>query len=260
MLCSISRPVSLTWYQSVSPLKDRVEEPALLWKFARVVSDCTVSDCKFLQIFNATPPLFGARDCTVSLVLSGGVREARATICVSVEDCAEESRAEEVRATLRPLTVNFFCWSRVCYFCATGSLCVERVTAVSALSIIRLLCEYPLPVSDAQEIQDLISPDLHSFLAKPSKGRLSLEGVQKDYPGPARKAKLATPVAYPFAVLKPSEVEGDITLNDINKRLRSRPRWRKSRHCCEKHCLVRANHKIAATVKELLTQHERKKN
>lgn len=76
-----------------------------------------------------------------------------------------------------------------------------------------------LPVSDAQEMQDLISPDLHSFLAKPSRGRLSLEGVQKDYPGPARKAKLATPVAYPFAVLKPSGVEGDVTLNDINKRI-----------------------------------------
>lgn len=76
-----------------------------------------------------------------------------------------------------------------------------------------------LPVSDAQEMKDLISPDLHSFLAKPSRGRLSLEVVQKEHQGPVRKAKLATPVAYPFAVLKPSGVEGDVTLNDINRRI-----------------------------------------
>lgn len=77
-----------------------------------------------------------------------------------------------------------------------------------------------LPVSaDAQEMQDLMSPDLHSFLAKPARGRLSVKGIQNDNPGPARKSKLATPVAYPFAVLKPSGVEGDVTLNDINKRI-----------------------------------------
>lgn len=76
-----------------------------------------------------------------------------------------------------------------------------------------------LPVSDAQEMQELMSPDLHSFLAKPARGRLSVEGIQNDNPGPARKSKLATPVAYPFAVLKPSGVEGDVTLNDINKRI-----------------------------------------
>lgn len=76
-----------------------------------------------------------------------------------------------------------------------------------------------LPVSDAQEMQDLMSPDLHSFLAKPARGRLSVEGIQNDNPWPAPKSKLATPVAYPFSVLKPSGVEGDVTLNDINKRI-----------------------------------------
>lgn len=33
------------------------------------------------------------------------------------------------------------------------------------------------------------------------------------------KPKLATPVAYPFAVVKPSGVEGDVTLKDINQRI-----------------------------------------
>lgn len=37
------------------------------------------------------------------------------------------------------------------------------------------------------------------------------------------KAKLATPVAYPFAVVKPSGVEGDVTLNDINQRISMPP-------------------------------------
>lgn len=33
------------------------------------------------------------------------------------------------------------------------------------------------------------------------------------------KPKLATPVAYPFSVVKPSGVEGNVTLNDINQRI-----------------------------------------
>jgi hypothetical protein len=37
------------------------------------------------------------------------------------------------------------------------------------------------------------------------------------------KPKLATPVAYPFAVVKPSGVEGDVTLNDINQRISMPP-------------------------------------
>lgn len=37
------------------------------------------------------------------------------------------------------------------------------------------------------------------------------------------KPKLATPVAYPFAVVKPCGVEGDVTLNDINQRISMPP-------------------------------------
>ncbi|KAH9297594.1 hypothetical protein KI387_029276, partial [Taxus chinensis] len=44
-------------------------------------------------------------------------------------------------------------------------------------------------------------------------------------PAPKEKAKLATPVlSYPFVVLKPSGVEGDVTLNDINKRIMMPPK------------------------------------
>ncbi|KAH9295528.1 hypothetical protein KI387_039116, partial [Taxus chinensis] len=44
-------------------------------------------------------------------------------------------------------------------------------------------------------------------------------------PSPKEKAKLATPVlAYPFIVLKSSGVKGDVTLNDINKRILMPPK------------------------------------
>lgn len=41
--------------------------------------------------------------------------------------------------------------------------------------------------------------------------------------GRSMAAKLATPVAYPFAVVKPSGMQGDVTLNDINRRIMMRP-------------------------------------
>eukprot|EP00249_Psilotum_nudum_P010598 c22640_g2_i1 orf=2-853(-) len=37
------------------------------------------------------------------------------------------------------------------------------------------------------------------------------------------RPKLATPVAYPFAVVKPSGMQGDVTLNDINQRIMMPP-------------------------------------
>lgn len=37
------------------------------------------------------------------------------------------------------------------------------------------------------------------------------------------KAKVSTPIAYPFALVKPSGAQGDVTLNDINQRILSPP-------------------------------------
>lgn len=51
-----------------------------------------------------------------------------------------------------------------------------------------------------------------------------LPGQMKPSSGPSRfKTKLPLPVALPFAMLKPSAAQGDVTLNDINKRLLSPP-------------------------------------
>ncbi|KAH9316509.1 hypothetical protein KI387_025136, partial [Taxus chinensis] len=80
-----------------------------------------------------------------------------------------------------------------------------------------------------QESQAPKNADLQPFEEKPLIKRPSIEGIQKvsicPPPAPKEKAKLATPVlAYPFAVLKPSGVEGDVTLNDINKRILMPPK------------------------------------
>ncbi|GLJ38944.1 hypothetical protein SUGI_0793980 [Cryptomeria japonica] len=89
----------------------------------------------------------------------------------------------------------------------------------------------PPPFFNQQENKAPVKPDLQQFEEKPSINRPSLEGVgvKKINTDPLtaakKKDKLATPVlAYPFAVLKPSGVEGDVTLNDINKRILMPPK------------------------------------
>lgn len=55
-------------------------------------------------------------------------------------------------------------------------------------------------------------------------GLLLANPGQKPSPGPSRfKTKSPIPVALPFAMLKPSTAQGDVTLNDINKLLLSPP-------------------------------------
>lgn len=85
-------------------------------------------------------------------------------------------------------------------------------------------------VCHQQENRAPVSANVEVSRANPSiNTRSSLEGVgvkKVKIEAPAgKKAKLATPVlAYPFAVLKPSVVEGAVTLNDINKRILMPPR------------------------------------
>ncbi|KAL6011278.1 hypothetical protein ACLOJK_001723 [Asimina triloba] len=48
--------------------------------------------------------------------------------------------------------------------------------------------------------------------------------------------KLAAPVAYPFALVKPCGVQGDVTLKDINQRIRTPPTSR-SKHVKDEEAL-----------------------
>ncbi|CAM6015725.1 unnamed protein product [Sphagnum balticum] len=84
----------------------------------------------------------------------------------------------------------------------------------------------PLPVIDVSE--QCLEPSWQSCEAEVLQGPVTpvskpLNAGRRSSPLSRFKAKVSTPIVYPFALVKPSGAQGDVTLNDINQRILSPP-------------------------------------
>eukprot|EP00249_Psilotum_nudum_P025619 c30323_g1_i1 orf=117-959(-) len=97
-----------------------------------------------------------------------------------------------------------------------GSICGDPYSSLqenmvrSSENSVNRMSAFPA-MSDSDKAQEVVQRSIIPILTE-----TSTPGKFERF---SRKRKLATPVAYPFAVLKPSNVEGAVTLEDINQRI-----------------------------------------
>ncbi|CAK9194380.1 unnamed protein product [Sphagnum troendelagicum] len=164
------------------------------------------SDDYLMPIFTAASPLWYTRndDATGPAVANAQQLGDKWMVrCFERNNMGNNSAHHPMEATKVPQTAPMLDIS-------------EMKTSVPLIDFNTGSCSQPWQPQHRPEAEILQGP-VTPFSKPPLSGRKPLTDASRF------KLKSSTPVAYPFALLKPYSAEGAVTLNDINKRLLSPP-------------------------------------